>query len=219
MARSPQGRHRVSLSRDRILRAATALADEAGIEALTMRSLGEQLGTEAMSLYRHVRNKDDLLDGLVDLVYGEIDLPVRTPSWKSAMRRRAIAVRQAMSRHPWAIALMESRTQPGPENLRHHDWVLRVLRGAGFTSATATHAYNLLDSYIYGFALQERSLPFSSAEELAEVGPALIQQIPGDLYPALKAVATDLIASGFDYGAEFEFGLDLILDALERTRR
>ena len=206
------------LSRERVLAAAAALADEAGLDAVTMRTLSERLGAEPMSLYRHVRNKDDLLDGLVDNVYGEIVLPERAAGWRSAMRERAFAVRSVLSRHPWAISLMESRSQPGPENLRHHDWVLRVMHEAGFTSAMATHAYNLLDSYIYGFALQERSLPFSGPEELAEIGPAMLQSIPAERYPDLARVAAELIASRFDYGAEFEFGLDLILDAIERTR-
>lgn len=212
-----RARSRKPLSHERVLAAAAALADEAGLEGLTMRAIGERLGAEAMSLYRHVRDKDDLLDGLVDQVFSEVELPADPRDWKVAMRGRAVSLREALARHPWAIALMESRTHPGPANLRHHDWVLRVLRRAGFDSTMATHAYNVLDSFIYGFALQELNLPFRTAEELAQMGPAMLQQIPADLYPDLADVAAELIASRFDYGKEFDFGLELILDALERT--
>jgi hypothetical protein len=148
-------------------------------------------------------------------VFAEIDVPV-TVDWKTSMRQRSMSARAALRRHGWAVGLMESRMQPGPENLRHHDAVLAVLLRAGFSAAEATHAYNLLDSYIFGFVLQEKGLPFSSAEELAEMGPALIEQIPADVYPNMRAVSAELLANRFDYGAEFEFGLDLILDALER---
>ena len=205
------------LTRARVLQAALALADEAGIDALTMRSTSERLGSEPMSLYRHVRNKEDMLDGLMDLVFGEVELPRSTSDWKRAMRQRAIAVRKVLSRHPWALALVESRVQPGPENLRHHDWVLGVLRRAGFSGTLATHAYNTLDSYSYGFVLQERNLPFKNAAELAEIGPMMLRQIPADVYPHLRTVAEELIAARFDYGKEFEYGLDLILDALARS--
>lgn len=210
----PRGR----LSRGQVLEAAMAIADAEGIGALTMRRIGERLGAEAMSLYRHARDKDDILDGLVDLVYAEIEVPRRGTDWKGAMRRRAISARDALSRHPWAIALMESRTHPGPANLRHHDAVLGVLGEAGFSSATATHAYNLLDSYIYGFALQEKSLPFGSAEELAAMGEDFLRQIPPDEYPHLARVARELLEARFDYAKEFEVGLELILDGIERIR-
>jgi AcrR family transcriptional regulator len=199
-----------------VLIAALEIADREGLEAATMRSIGQRLDAEAMSLYRHVRNKDDLLDGMIDLVFAETEVPM-TGDWKSDMRQRSISVRAALTRHSWAVGLMESRMQPGPQNLRHHDAVLEVLLAAGFSAADATHAYNLLDSYIFGFVLQERSLPFSNAEELAEIGPQLLEQIPGDLYPNMKSVSTELLAGGFDYGAEFEFGLDLILDAVDRS--
>jgi AcrR family transcriptional regulator len=214
-----RGGRRARLSRELVLHAAMALADEGGLPAMTMHGIGEGLGVEAMSLYRHVRNKDDILDGLADLVYGEIDLPDADADWRTAMRRRAQSTRDVLARHPWAVDLMESRTSPGPANLRHHDAVLGILRRAGFSSAVATHAYNLLDSYIYGFALQARSIPVATPEALAEVGEVLIGQLPGDEYPNLKAVGADLMASGFDYGAEFAFGLDLILDALDRLPR
>jgi len=207
------------LNREVVLRAAMALADEGGLPAMTMHAIGQRLGVEAMSLYRHVRNKDDILDGLADLVYGEIDLPDADADWRTAMRRRAESTRGVLARHPWAVDLMESRASPGPANLRHHDAMLGALRRAGFSSTMATHAYNLLDSYIYGFALQARSIPVATPEALAEVGEILIGQLPGDEYPNLKAVGIELMASGFDYGTEFAFGLDLILDALDRLPR
>jgi AcrR family transcriptional regulator len=192
------------------------IADEGGTDALTMQRIGRRLGVEAMSLYRHVRNKDDLLDGLVDLVFGEIEHPARGSGWRTQMRRRAIAVRQVLARHPWAIELLETRSSPGPANLRHHDLVLAILRDAGFSIELASHTYNLMDSYILGFVLQEQGLPFGSREELAEVGEALLAQVPADVYPYLSEVAGSLLASGFDYADEFEWGLDLILDGIER---
>jgi AcrR family transcriptional regulator len=200
-----------------VLRAALAIADEGGLEALTMGRLGEQVGAEAMSLYRHVRNKEDLLDGMVDLVFAEIAPPATDTDWKPAMRDRAISARHVLRRHPWAIGLMESRSQPGPANMAHHDAVLAVLLGAGFSSLMATHAYNLIDSFIYGFALQERGLPFDTHEELAALGDSMFGELPPDAYPHFQRVGADLIASGFSYADEFEFGLDLILDGIERV--
>lgn len=208
---------RAPLNRDRVLRAALELADEGGIGALTMLQLGRRLGVEAMSLYRHVRNKDDILDGMVDLVFAEIELPADRSNWRTVLRARSISARAALRRHPWAITLMESRMAPGPANLRSHDDTLSVLHDSGCSATMATHAYNLVDSYVYGFALQEVNLPFSSAEELAIVGEELLAQVPADAYPNLVRVASELLASGFDYGNEFEFGLDLILDGIERA--
>jgi AcrR family transcriptional regulator len=213
-ARRSPGRQ-ARLSREQVLRAAVVLADEGGVESLTMRKIGEQLGVEAMSLYRHVRNKEDILDGMVDLVFSEIELPASGAEWRAAMRQRAISARAALARHPWAIRLMEARTRPGPANLRHHDAVLGSLRAAGFSSRMATRAYNVLDSYLYGFALQEMSLPFEAPEELSAAAETLLRQIPGDEYPHLRDVATEFAASGFVYADEFVFGLDLILDGLE----
>lgn len=210
--------NRTPLRRERILRAALELADEGGSGALTMQAIGHRLGVEAMSLYRHVRNKEDLLDGLVDLVFEEIEVPEGRPDWRAALRDRSRSTRTALRRHPWAIGLMESRMAPGPANLRSHDRTLRILVDAGFPAAEATHAYNLLDSYILGFALQETNLPFDSAAELAEMGDVLLAQVPADTYPTFVSVSRELLASGFDYAAEFDFGLDLILDGIERMR-
>jgi AcrR family transcriptional regulator len=207
------------LNRERVLRAAVALADESGTGSLSMRKLGDALGVEAMSLYNHVANKGDLLDGMVDFVFSEIDLPAGGADWKTSMRQRAISVRHALARHPWAIGLMESRTSPGPATLRHHDAVIGSLRQGGFSIEMAAHAYSVLDSYIYGFALQEASLPFDTAEETADVAEMIFKQLPPDEYPYLTELTVEhVLQPGYDYGNEYEFGLDLILDGLERAR-
>ena len=207
---------RTPLSRGQVLQAAVTLADESGIGALSMRKLGQVLGVEAMSLYNHVASKGDLLDGMIDVVFSEIGLPAGD-GWKAAMRQRAISVREVLGRHRWAIGLMESRSSPGPATLRHHDAVLGCLRGAGFSVELTAHAYSLLDSYIYGFALQEASLPFGTAEETAQVAEEIAGQMPAGEYPHLAELATThVLQPGYQYGGEFEIGLDLILDALER---
>jgi len=214
--------HRAPLNRDRVLRAAVALADQAGLSALSMRKLGEALGVEAMSLYNHIASKSDLLDGMIDIVFGEIDLPARAgagdgePGWRAAMRRRAVSARQVLRSHPWAIGLMESRITPGPATLRHHDAVLGCLRRAGFSLELTAHAYSLLDSYIYGFALQEAGLPFGTGEEAAQVAQEISAQFASGQYPYLTEIAmAHVVRPGYDYADEFEIGLDLILDSLQ----
>ena len=182
-----------------------------------MHAIGRRLGVQAMSLYRHVENKEDLLDGLVDLVVSEVEMPMSSADWQAAMRERAISARRVFVRHPWAIGLVESRPRQGPVTLRHHEWVLGVLLEAGFSVTMAGHAYSLLDSYIYGFALQEGSLTYGSPEEHAEAGQATLRQLPPDEYPHLARVAREFIEAGTEYGAGFEFGLELILDGIERA--
>jgi AcrR family transcriptional regulator len=212
----PPGRAR--LSRERVLRAAVALADAGGLESLTMRRLGEDLGVEAMSLYKHVANKDDLLDGMVDLVFAEIELPSGDADWRTAMRDRAVSARTALMRHPWATALMQARTAPGPATLRHHDTVIGTLRRAGFSVELTAHAFSVLDAYIYGFAMQQRSLPFDTLEEAQEVGRQMFARMPAGQFPHLAELTVQhILQPGYDYGAEFEYGLDLILDGLERA--
>jgi AcrR family transcriptional regulator len=202
-----------------VLRAAVAFADEKGIGSLSMRKLGEVLGVEAMSLYNHVANKSELLDGMVDVVFGGIDLPGGESDWRSAMRQRATSARKVLSRHRWAIGLMESRTTPGPATLRHHDAVIGSLRGGGFSVEMAAHAFSVLDSYIYGFALQEANLPFDTGEETAELAQAILAQFPADEYPHLTELTVEhVLQPGYDYGNEYAFGLDLILDGLEHAR-
>jgi AcrR family transcriptional regulator len=200
------------------LHAAVDLADKAGIESVSMRKLSQELGGAPMSLYNHVSNKEDLLDGMIDAVFAEIDLPTGEQGWKTAMRRRAVSVRAALSRHPWAIALMQSRRTPGPATLRHHDAVLGCLRDAGFSLQLAAHAFAALDSYIYGFALQERSLAFGTPEETSELARAFLLQFPTKEYPRLAELTLEhVLQPGYDYGDEYEFGLDLLLDGIERN--
>ncbi|MEA2499381.1 MAG: hypothetical protein QOH26_1786 [Actinomycetota bacterium] len=207
------------LSRERVLLAAIAFADDKGIESLSMRKLGQVLGVEAMSLYKHVANKEDMLDGMVDVVFSEMDLPPQGVHWKTAMRLRAVSAREVLSLHPWAIGLTDSRMKPGPANLRHHDSVIGCLRAAGFSIEMAIHAYSALDSYIYGFALQEQSLPFETRDEIGEVAESMLQQFPADDYPYLaETIVEHINKSGWEYGDEFAFGLDLVLDGLERLR-
>ncbi|MBU5948213.1 TetR/AcrR family transcriptional regulator [Streptomyces sp. PAM3C] len=206
---------RTPLSRERVIGTAMAVADEKGAAALTMRAIAEPLGVEAMSLYHHVAGREDILDGMVDAVFGEIDLPPRGTDWKSALRHRADSARAVLLRHPWAVGLMDSRSQPGPATLRHHDAVIGTLRAGGFSVPMAAHAVSLIDSYLYGFVLQELSLPFRGASELDEVAGAILRDMPADTYPHLTELATEhVLKPGYDYAGEFTFGLALILDAL-----
>ena len=208
------------LSRERVLRAAIAQADEGGLEALSMRKLAEVLEVAPMALYRHVADKDDLVDGMIDVVFSEIDLPSAGADWRTAMRQRAISVRNVLSRHRWAIGLMEARANPGPANLRHHDAVIGNLRAAGFDMAMVAHAYSLLDGYIYGFALTKMNLPFESGDDVAEIAQSMLEPFPVNEYPNLVAFITEhAMKAGYDYGDEFEYGLDLILGGLERVWR
>jgi AcrR family transcriptional regulator len=214
----PDADKRVPLSRERLLRGAMAVADAAGIEALTMRSLAQEVGAKPMSLYHYVANKEEILDGITDIVYSEIELPSADADWRSAMDRRAISARKVLGHHPWATPLMVSRTHAGPATLRHHDSVIGALRVGGFTIEMAAHAYSLLDSYIYGFALQEAGLPYESPKILPDAAEAFLAQFDAAEYPHLAELTTEhVLQPGYDYGNEFAFGLDLILDGLERS--
>jgi AcrR family transcriptional regulator len=209
---------RLPWTRAQLMRAAVDLADKGGIESLSMRKLSQELGGAPMSLYNHVSNKEDLLDGMIDAVFAEIELPIGEQGWKTAMRRRAVSVRAALTQHPWAIALMQSRRTPGPATLRHHDAVLGCLRDAGFSLPLAAHAFAALDSYIYGFAMQERSLAFGTPEETSELARAFLLQFPTKEYPRLAELTLEhVLQPGYDYGDEYEFGLDLLLDGIERN--
>jgi len=208
---------RAPLSRERVLRAALIIADRDGIEWLSMRKLGQELQVEAMSLYNHVANKDDILDGLVDLVFGEIALPAEHTDWKTAMSRRATSARDALLRHAWAVSLMQSRTKPGPATLRHHDSVIGSLRKAGFTIGMAAHAFSAIDSYIYGFALQQVNLPYDTSEQAGQLAATIQRQVPADQYPHFaEMIVEHAMKPGYNYSKEFDFGLGLILDGLER---
>ena len=214
-----EGRLRRRLSRERVLGTAIDRADQGGLDALTMRSLAEELEVAPMALYNHVVNKDDLIDAMVDVVFGEIGVPPGGGDWKASMRRRALSVRDALLRHRWAIGLMESRRSPGPANLRHHDAVIGRLRAAGFSVQMAAHAYSLLDSYIYGFALTKLTLPFARSEEVADVARGMLQLFPVNEFPNLVEFITEhAVRPGYDYGDEFEYGLDVILDGIEGVR-
>ncbi|MDA0182593.1 TetR/AcrR family transcriptional regulator [Solirubrobacter phytolaccae] len=212
---SPRGRE--PLTRERVLGAALELADGGGFESLSMRKVAAAVGVEAMSLYNHVANKEDLLDGLVDIVFGELEAPEPgAADWKDALRRRAHSMRDVLNRHRWAVGLMESRVAPGPENLRFHNATMGCLREAGFGFREAVHASSVLDAYIYGFALQERSLPFDTPEEhgaVIEVKQAAIPDMTP--FPYLVEVMTEMATAGYDYATEFAFGLELILAGLE----
>ncbi len=210
---------RIPLTRERVFQAAVVLADERGLESLTMRALGEELGVEAMSLYHYVANKAELLDGMVEAVFSEIELPTTDVDWKTAMRRRAISTREALARHRWAVGLLQSSTSPGPASFRLVNAVLGCLRAAGFSVENAAHAYSAQDAYIYGFALQEKTLPVDTPAELSEAAENLRRQFSADEYPHIAETITEHVTrSGYHFADEFEFGLDLILDGLERLR-
>jgi AcrR family transcriptional regulator len=214
-----RAQRRVPLTRERVLDAAMDLADQGGLEALSMRKLGQALGVEAMAVYYHFANKERVLDGIVDLVFGEIELPPADSDWKTAMRRRAFAVRDTLLRHRWAIGLMESRTNPGPANLRHHDAVIGCLRAAGFDMPMVATAYSLLDSYIYGFALTKMNLPFDDTSDIVEMSESMLAPFPPGEYQNLADFLTEhAMKPGYDYADEFEYGLDVILDGLEMAR-
>ena len=215
---SEKPQRRVPLSRERVLRGALEVADAGGITALTIRSLADKLGVKPMSVYHHVANKEEILDCIVDLVFSEIDLPSPGGDWRSEMRRRANSARAALRRHPWAIQLLQSRTNPGPATLRHHNAIIGSLRGAGFSVEMTAHAFALIDSYVFGFALSEAALPIHGPETVAEVAGSMMQRFPADAYPHLVEFSIEhILKPGYDFGAEFEFGLDLVLDALART--
>jgi AcrR family transcriptional regulator len=210
---------RTRLSRDRVISAAVTLADAAGLEGLSMRRLGEELGVEAMSIYNHVANKDDLINGMADAVFAEIELPSHSDDWKTAIRKRSISFRDVLAQHPWATTVRDSGTTPGSATLRHHDRVIGTFRNGGFTVPQAAHAFSAIDSYIYGFAMQEKSLPFTTPEETAAMAEIMLAQLPSSEYPYLAELTADhVLQPGYFYGDEFLVGLDLMLDGLENMR-
>ncbi len=190
------------------------------MEGFTIRKLATAIDVKPMTIYHHLPNKEAIIDGMVDLIFAEIDLPPVGGDWKEAMRRRARSARTVLARHPWATPLMESRTNPGPATLKHHDAVLGCLRQGGFSIEMTAHAYALIDAYIYGFALQEASLPATGGEDMAELADAIVEQFPADAYPYLMELTTEhVLKPGYDFGSEFEFGLSLILDGLDSSPR
>ncbi|PZU32389.1 MAG: TetR family transcriptional regulator [Microbacterium sp.] len=213
-AAEPEG-----LSAARVVAEAVRIADDAGVEGLSMRRLATALGAGAMSLYHYIANKDELLDAMVDVVFAEIEPPPLDVDWKVAMRAEALSAREALARHPWAISLMESRTTPGPANLRHREAVTACLRRAGFSVVMATHANWLLNGHVYGYAMQEANVPFDSADALADMTEEVyLPQLPPEQFPYLNESATELLAIGYDPTQEFLYGIDLLLDALDARR-
>lgn len=209
---------REPVTRERALKVAMTLADAGGIGELTMRRLAEELGVEAMSLYHHVPSKDAILDGMIDLVFAEIAMPRTDVDWKTAIRERTASVRAVLLRHPWAIRLMESRRAPGAVTLAHHDAMLGVFRGAGFSVALTAHAYAVIDAFTYGFVHTELNLPFQSGPETQEVAQEIFEKIPPGALPHLVELATQhVLKPGYSYSDELGFGLELILDGLERA--
>jgi AcrR family transcriptional regulator len=209
---------RPPLTRERIVHAAVDLADREGVGALTMRRLGAELGVEAMSLYKHVANKEEILDGIVELVIGEIEVSRDEADWKRAMRRRAISARQVLSRHSWAIGLLEARGAMGPTAMRYLDTILGNLRSAGFSIENAAHAFWLLDSYVYGHVIQETSVSLSTSDEMTGSARPDLEETATDEFPHLLEIGEHAMRSGFSLESEFEFGLELILDALGEHR-
>ncbi|QBJ97307.1 TetR/AcrR family transcriptional regulator [Rhodococcus sp. ABRD24] len=210
---------RPALSRIGIIEAAVRVADRGGLNAVSMRNVGKELGVEAMSLYNHVANKEDLLDGLADWIFAAIELPGSDDiPWHRAMARRAASQRAALAQHPWAVSLIESRRSPGPALLRHHDSVLGCLRRNGFPVALAAHAFSVLDAYVYGFVLTELNLPMGPAEQTEEFVHEL--EIPADTYPYLAEMVQEMvIGKDYAYGNEFDYGLELILAELDDRLR
>ena len=221
---------RARLSKERVFRAAVDLADREGLESCAMRRLADELGVGVMSLYYYVSSKDELITGMVDIVFSEIELPSTDVDWRTAMRQRAVSTRNVLNRHRWAVGLMESRAMPGPASFRVHNAVLGYLREAGFSIELTIHAYSVLDAYIYGFALQEKTVPFENAEGAAAVAEEQVREFEAqaeeqqlaalaDEFPYLAEVVAGHVANvGYDFGEAFEYGLDLILDALEQRR-
>jgi AcrR family transcriptional regulator len=211
---SPTGR-RGQLTRDRVLRGALAVADAGGIAALTIRSLAEELGVKPMTVYYYVANKDEILDGIVDIVFSEIHLPASGEDWRAQLTERARSARAVLRAHPWATPLMESRRTPGPVTLRHHDAVLGTLRTAGFTLAATAHAYALLDAFIYGHALQEAALPFEGPDGPQDVAAPVRELMAAGDYPHMtEMVVGYYLKPGYDFADEFEIGLRMVLDAI-----
>jgi AcrR family transcriptional regulator len=217
----PSTETRAPLSRERVLETAVELADRHGLEWLSMRKLADEIGVAAMTLYYYVPNKTELIDGMIDIVFSEIEPPSPEVDWKTAMRARAVATRAALNRHRWAVGHMEGRTTHGPSNLRLHNAVVGCLRAAGFSLEMTVHAYSVQDAYIYGFALQETDMSSETADDFAAEAQRQMQAYEAMLadYPHLVELVGGHVAQvGYDYDTEFVFGLDLILDGLDRLR-
>lgn len=207
---------RQPLTRDRVLSAAVALADDQGLAALTIRALASRLGVKPMALYHHVAHKDAILDGIVDLVFAQITLPTPGQLWRSELVERTRSARRILLQHSWVVGLLESRRTPGPATLRHHDAVVGTLLADGFDVSAAAHAYALLDAFLYGSVIQEAALPFAP-DESQQVAAEMLAPY-AQAYPHLARLAVELIGPDYDFGDEFEIGLRVVLDGVERLR-
>lgn len=209
---------RKTLSRERVLAGAVALVDEIGLEAFTIRKLAAGLSTKPMTIYHHVPSKEEIVNGMVEVVFAEIEKPPPDQDWKPAIRRRCLSAREVLKRHPWAAPLMESRTAPGPENLGHHESVLACLRRGGLSWQMTAHAYAILDAFVYGFAFQEATLPEGAGDEFVEMAKDLATAFDPDALPHLvEFTVNHVFQPGYNFADSFEFGLDLLLDALEQA--
>ena len=213
----PARRRRAAVTRDRVLRAALRLADEQGIDAVSMRRLGGALKVEAMSLYKHVSGKEDILDGLADLVSAEFMVPAPGGDWRAGIRQSAISAHAVLRRHPWAAMVLESRLTPGPARRRYVDGVVAPLIAAGFSPALTGHALMALDSHTYGFAMQQQAWAFDPADS-RQLAAEMAAQLPPATYPALSTLVEHAAVGEVGATVDFTFGLDLLLDGLERLR-
>lgn len=206
------------LSAEIVIDGAVALADEIGTDTFTIRRLAEAIDTKPMTIYHHVPNKEAIIDGMVDQVFSEIELPPTDTDWRTAMLVRCASMRRVLLAHPWAAPLMEARRSPGPATLRHHDAVLGCFRRAGFSLVMAGHAYAVVDAFLYGFALQETTLPATGGDEMAELAGSIADQMPASLYPHLTEFTIGrVLTPDYDFADEFDFGIDLVLDGIERA--
>ena len=213
----PAGTATTGLTRQRILAGAVELADEIGVDLLTIRKLADHLGTKPMTLYHHVRNKDAILDGMVDSVFAEIATPPEDQHWRDAMRARCVSARRVLAAHPWAVPLLESRPTPGPATLHHHDAVLGCLLRADLLMPVVAHAYAVIDAFVYGFAIQEASLPTDDEGDMDDVVDGILETMSPEEYPNLVAFTTGhVLQEGYAFGDSFDVGLDLVLDGIER---
>jgi AcrR family transcriptional regulator len=212
----PEPGSRTSLSRELVLRTALDLIDAGGLEALSMRQLGTKLGVEAMSLYNHVAGKDDIIDGVLDRVVEEIAIPAVGGDWRAAMKERAASAMAAFRRHPWASALMDSHLSSSPSRLRYFDAILGTLLGAGFSLELAARAFSILDCYVYGFGRQRLNMVSSGEPQSEKRAEAFSENIPDQSYPHLARMTEFAMRTGYDEDADFDFGIELILDGLER---
>ena len=210
-SRTKKGR----ITRQKLLAKAVDIADKKGLAEVSMRKLAARFNVEAMSLYHHVKNKEDLFSGMVDLVLAEVSFDRNSHDWRASMRERAISTRQVLQKHPWALGLLESRPDPGPMTLAYHDSVIGVLLKGGFSLAMTAHAFSLLDAYTYGFIMQEDALPFDDREQMEMVAAGILASMPEGKYPHLKTMMLEhVLKPGYSFHKEFLYGLDMILDSL-----